>query len=232
MSRENELSLRSIETGSFPPEINNSELGYPTPNEVRMLLRDEELQKEFRNEGYFSPEALIRSLPLYDKVDKERGYQQFLSIVEQKRSRLGRFKHEARATLRRIGTGLFEFDPVNIGRIEPGYFSDKAIYLRRILEARENPFIEIGGPTFGWAYRNSPQPVVMTNLYPHKGVEFIMDGDNMPFPDGSIGAVFGHCVPDYLKEVQRVLEPGGVLFEAGDLPAPFLTVIRRIFIKP
>lgn len=67
--------------------------------------------------------------------------------------------------------------------------------------------------------------VVTSDVIPYPDVDEVVDGTRMPFPDGSVRALFLlnvlHHIPDvaaFLREAERVLVPGGRVLIADQYP--------------
>jgi hypothetical protein len=102
----------------------------------------------------------------------------------------------------------------------------------RLLEEREGPFVEVGGPTpKGYSLldvKELPQPLVITNEDSSVlGIDKVAKAQRLPFKDASIGAIFAAGLPyaDYkfypfgkfdlhkafIGQAKRCLESCGIL---------------------
>lgn len=95
------------------------------------------------------------------------------------------------------------------------------------LQKVRGPFIDIGGPTKKDNINSHYDSLINLNILPKRihniniamreGVSIIADGEMLPFPDNSLGAVFSAFLPVYigglrervLSEAKRTLERGG-----------------------
>lgn len=176
---------------------------YPTPDQVRRLLRDDQVRGTFmrfdRGERVFNVRALLDALPLKTEKAKLLGYEQFLQIAAQKER----------------GSLKGKLPPRLIFRAKRGEAGDEAPQASR-------PVIEIGGPYDGWVFKTVLPAVVQVNMLPlvdrfgRLRTEFIADPTNLPFPEGSLGTILGHRVhEDIWDEAERTLAVGGFYVSSG-----------------
>lgn len=111
-----------------------------------------------------------------------------------------------------------------VGRLDALEWKEDAFDLDAALQSVSGPIIEIGGPTFqGYRIvdlnklRTAGKDVYVTDVRETRGIDAQVDGQQMPFANNSIGALFDSALPIegfdkdvYFREVGRVLENNGL----------------------
>ena len=110
-------------------------------------------------------------------------------------------------------------------------------YARLLDDARSVPgkgvLLELGS---GGSYLKDLEPSVITSDVVDGVAERVVDGRHLPFPDGSVQALFlthvFHHIPDvsaFLREAERTLMPGGVISMIEVAHTPFARFFFRNF---
>jgi SAM-dependent methyltransferase len=97
--------------------------------------------------------------------------------------------------------------------------------------------VELGS---GLSYIKELRPEIITSDVEPGMADMVIDGRDLPFPDGSVRAIFlthvFHHIPDverFLREACRVLAPGGVISMVDETHTPFARFFfRRIHPEP
>ncbi|MDB6019656.1 MAG: methyltransferase type 11 [Pedosphaera sp.] len=98
---------------------------------------------------------------------------------------------------------------------------------------RQGTLLELGS---GGSYLKDLKPSVITSDVVAGVADQVVDGRSLPFPDGSVQALFlthvFHHIPDvgeFLREAQRALVPGGVISMIEVAHTPFARFFFRNF---
>lgn len=101
----------------------------------------------------------------------------------------------------------------------------KGYNLEQDISNRLGPLIEIAGPTTkGYAlvdFNHVDKELLVTNVISDEPeVDCLADATHLPFKDNSVGAIFVSGIPKVFRpktipEIQRVLEPNGLLIWQG-----------------
>jgi SAM-dependent methyltransferase len=90
---------------------------------------------------------------------------------------------------------------------------------------RDYPIVELGS---GSSYIKELRPEIVTSDVTPGLADRLIDGRDLPFPDGSVRALLlthvFHHIPDverFLREAARVLSPGGVISMVDETHTPF-----------
>jgi SAM-dependent methyltransferase len=97
----------------------------------------------------------------------------------------------------------------------------------------QGPVVELGSGA-GFVKEVIPE-IITSDVVPYAGVDRVIDGTRMPFPDGSVRAIFllnvFHHIADataFLREAQRCLAPGGRMLIVDQHPGWISSLILRV----
>lgn len=125
----------------------------------------------------------------------------------------------------------------SLGRDRPQ--TAKGYNLEQDINNRLGPLIEIAGPTArGYAlvdFSRVDKELLVTNVISDEPeVDCLADATHLPFRDNSVGTIFVSGIPKVFRpkaipEIQRVLEPNGLVIWQGGTTSDILSCLSASF---